>query len=89
VTVLNYFTLDPASLSEFTNQPNPTFFAVSAENFAFSGTPLLTLSGGELSVTFTPVPEPGMIMGMAGIGMAVVWIRRRRENIGTCQTIAC
>ncbi len=79
VTVLTYFTLDPGSLSEFTNQPNPTHFAAAAENFTFSGTPLISLSGGNLSITFTPVPEPTGVLAVAAVGLGLAGWRRRRK----------
>jgi len=85
VTVLNYHTLDTGSLSEFTNQTNPAYFAVAADNFTLAGDPLVSLSGGDLSVTFTPVPEPGAVLAVAAGGLALALRRpgrRRADAVG-------
>lgn len=78
VTVLSYDVLG-SGLTAFTNDPNPAFFAVAAENFAFASPPLVTLNGGALSVTFTPtpVPEPGTLLAVAAVGLGLIAVRRR------------
>jgi len=78
VTVLTYFTLDAGSLTEFINQSNPTHFAAAAENFQFAATPLISLSGGNLSISFVPVPEPASVLAVAAAaGFTATWLRRR------------
>ena len=82
VTVLTYDVLG-TGLTAFTNQPNPANFAVAAENFAFASTPLVTLNGGALSVTFTPVPvpEPATVVAVAAAGLGLAhrrWHFRRQ-----------
>ncbi len=49
-----------------------------ADNFSFSGTPIITSSPTSLSISFTPVPEPVTIFGLAAAGMGLVGFVRRR-----------
>jgi hypothetical protein len=83
VAVLTYTGFGIGSgLTVFTDETNPTHFAVAAENFAFASAPLVTLNNGALSVTFTPVPvpEPGAVLTAAGLGLIAAAVRRRRRS---------
>jgi fibronectin-binding autotransporter adhesin len=51
-------------------------YSVVADNFAFSGTPGVTVTGTSLSLTFTPVPEPVAVLGVAALGAISSRIRR-------------
>ena len=70
-----------SGLTPFTNQADPDYFAVAAENFSFASPPLISLNSGALSVTFTPVPEPGL--GLAAAVAGLVLARRRRHPAST------
>lgn len=53
-------------------------FALNSVNFAFSGTPLVTVSGASVVVQFSPVPEPGWGLGFVAAGLCFVRHVRRR-----------
>ncbi len=53
-------------------------FALAAEGFVFSGTPVFDLGPTALTVTFTPVPEPATVLAVAAAGLAAVGLKRRR-----------
>ena len=40
---------------------------------------VLTFGANELTVTFTPVPEPGLVLGLAAAGMGFTRVLRRRK----------
>ena len=72
ITVLTYDTLG-SGLTPFTNEAHPANFAATAINFSFASDPLITLNGGELSLTFTPlpVPEPATVLGVAACALGL------------------
>jgi autotransporter-associated beta strand protein len=72
VTVATY-----GSLTDLTSAN----FALAAEGFVFSGTPVFDLGPTALTVTFTPVPEPATVLAVAAAGLAAVGLKRRRRAV--------
>jgi hypothetical protein len=64
-------TFNPNAINFITTQ-----FANSTAGGAFS----LARNGGQVFLTFTPVPEPAMILGAAFLGIAGYGIWRRRAS---------
>ena len=63
------FNYDPAAF---------TFTTVGFDASAFA----LSVEGTNLVLTFTPVPEPGLVLALAVAGMAAfVWVRRRATRV--------
>jgi hypothetical protein len=54
-----------------------TNFAVNPVNFAFAGTPVVTVNATSLVVQFVPVPEPGWALGA---GILFLGVRRRKRS---------
>jgi hypothetical protein len=54
-----------------------TNYTVLADNFAFNGSPTVTVGSTILSISFTPVPEPAAALGFAAVGAIGLRLRRR------------
>jgi fibronectin-binding autotransporter adhesin len=62
-----------------TNTTAGTNYTVLADNFSFSGTPTVNLTGGTaLTVSFTPVPEPVAVFGLVAVGLGARRLARKR-----------
>ncbi len=60
---------------------DPTGFDFSPAPFASN--PILTVSGTNLVLSFTPVPEPTTVLAIAAVGLAGLRaVRRRRVVVG-------
>src|SRR5581483_9910332 len=59
---------------------NANEFSVTGQ---FVGTPVVGLSGNNLTLTLTPVPEPAtyLLLASAGLAGAAGWWRRRRTAV--------
>jgi hypothetical protein len=68
ITVLTYgsTTATPSNLSLF------------ADNFSFSGLPVLNLGPSNITVQFTPVPEPVVVFGLTFAGLCTFRVFRNR-----------
>jgi autotransporter-associated beta strand protein len=77
ITLLTYGGL--GTIPGNTNLPTSNHFTLVAENFTFSGPVFWSLSGSALSITFTPVPEPGSVLGCAAAA-AAGWAAARRRG---------
>jgi autotransporter-associated beta strand protein len=76
------YTVTVATFASTTGGLSDTDFVLVAENFSFSGTPVVSLTATTLVITFTPVPEPGALLGLAAAGLSAAgWARRRRSAI--------
>lgn len=52
-------------------------FVLSSANFTAFNNVTLAVSGNDLVLTFTPVPEPGAVLGIAAAGLGLVALGRR------------
>jgi hypothetical protein len=73
------YTVVVATYGSTANLVQTDFTIGAPEGFGFDGTPLVTLSPTQLTVTFVPVPEPAAVLGVAGLGLAAGWAARRRR----------
>jgi hypothetical protein len=58
------FSVDPAPTDRFPNGFDHNAFAINTSGFAttFNGSFALARTGNDIFVSFTPVPEPGLVM---------------------------
>jgi autotransporter-associated beta strand protein len=75
---------------------SPSFFQINVgatngtggfQNSLNGGTFAVAVSGGNLILTFTPVPEPGCVLLVAGMAFGVgrLVVKRRRARAGLCR----
>jgi fibronectin-binding autotransporter adhesin len=61
---------------------NPNAYTLQAVNFLADPNFQLSVSGSQLVLTFTPVPEPGMMLAMSAVGLGLLaWARRRLRHV--------
>jgi len=76
------FSVDPAATDPFPNGFDPASFAINTSGFAngFDGKFSIARAGNDLLIVYTPVPEPGTILGFSAAWLAVTgWLRRRNK----------
>ena len=79
------YTLTIATYTSISNiDPMLHFGILPPMGFDFAGTPMLSLFDAptgpdELRMTFTPVPEPAAVLGLAAAGLVAGWAVRRRR----------
>jgi fibronectin-binding autotransporter adhesin len=73
------FSVDPAATTPFPDGFDPNTFTVNTSGFknTFTGSFALTRTGNDVFITYTPVPEPGLVLTIAAGGFAFTRLARR------------
>ncbi len=75
------YNFDLSSISTLNNAPAIYFRLVDASTVAANGTTVAASGTGRVdnfTVTFTPVPEPGVLAFVGGFGLLAICLKRRR-----------
>jgi fibronectin-binding autotransporter adhesin len=74
------FSVDPAATNPFPDGFDPNTFTINTSGFInpHPGSFALTRTGNDLFITYTPVPEPGLVLTIAAGGLAFVRLAQRR-----------
>jgi autotransporter-associated beta strand protein len=70
ITLVNYGSTNATAVN----------YSVLADNFSLAGTPIVSVTSSTLSLSFTPVPEPAVVFGLAAVGAIGVRLRRKHWN---------